>query len=415
MQACRKNLKLSTTWILQSKCRKLLCATGCYTTVLIFNPPPFLASLRIYHKCLGESLTADQEAGEYESDPEWKKSADYAIRRRDALENRKIQDVSSPEAYEEDFVDVEDLMTKPADQADRDCLGDGFRSTSALPTQRQIEMALKAENEILAEKKIRIRRKVNDESDALENIEEEKATSKQGCDGVSRVRRDVFVTLKQKPKTKKKGPTPNSLRDEANEEANQRVEEQETLAPSIPHATVRSVPARTTIPRPALASVSRDLVDLSFDNSPSRLSKESVFKATGDYQCSDSEYYQSTEPMYKHSTLVLSSPDLFSSDMRVKTIAVTTDLEKHMKQHQKEGVHFMWRNAFIDLNVRTSNEQDIREKKEVGGCIRKCYSHDKAQWPYANLLHYLFLFSSCTFHGLVSGSYARSCEQLLTS
>jgi hypothetical protein len=356
------------------------------------SSPSYLASPatpRVYNKCLGESLTYDQDAGEGDqADPEWKRSADEAIRLRDAAENRTIQDVSAPAVYKEAFVDVEDLMTKDSDRVDRDCLGGGFRSTSTLPTQREMEQVLEMEDEMLAEKKIRIRRKVDNEADVLEDNEEEMATSQQGYDGVSRVRRDVFVTLKARSKKEAQTPPPQSQQEDCTGE----VVTHEALDPSVKPTDGQKSPPRATKVKPVLASASRDMVDLTFDDdTPLQQSKERAFKGTDGYRygnsldfdydpnkdaadCEripDDEYYFSTEPIYRSSNLLVSSPDLFQSDLRVKTIAVTKDLERHMKAHQKEGVQFLWRNACVDLSVRTSNDQDIREKKDIGGCIRK--------------------------------------------
>jgi hypothetical protein len=341
---------------------------------------------RVYKECLGESLSTDQAAGEGDNaDPDWKRSADEELRLRDAAENRMIQDVSSPNVYKEAFVDVEDLMTKPSDRVDPDCRGGGFRSTSVLPTQREMEMALEMEDEMLAENKIRIRRKVDNENDVLEEIEDEMATSQQGSDGVSRVRRDVFVTLMARSKKKEQTPPSESRQ----EDWSVAVVVHAAFDPAEERAVGQKFPPCASNRKPGLVSASRDMVDLTFEDDDTPMKKPAfkgaLYGNSWDYdndsnkdsgagpgqRIPEDEYYCSTESIYKNSKLLLSSPEVFSSDRRVKTIAVTTDLEKHMKPHQKEGVQFMWRHACMDLNVRTSNDEDIREKEDVGGCIRK--------------------------------------------
>ncbi|CAB9508961.1 ISWI chromatin-remodeling complex ATPase ISW2 [Seminavis robusta] len=323
---------------------------------------------KVYRKYFSEEGFTDQNAGEGEEvDPEWKRKADEEIRRRDkAQPPQPIPNILSPRKYEQDtYVDLEDLMTKAEDEQDRSTLGEGFRSTSERPSQRQIEMALKMEDELLKEKKIRIQLKIDNDADAQEENDEQEQTSQQGSNGVSSVRRDTYVSFMKERQKKKKPPPAASLPPVPEETKDDTAADQETANP------LRK-------PKPFSSSAFVDLTDDSpalhqrrkptgFARNPRKALQFEYWEASKD--ASDEE--DDPDDDWPHSDLVLSSPNVYSSsDHKVKTVTVSKDLVAHLKPHQKEGVQFMWRNACKDLNVRTSNDQaGLSEEKDVGGSI----------------------------------------------
>ena len=48
----------------------------------------------------------------------------------------------------------------------------------------------------------------------------------------------------------------------------------------------------------------------------------------------------------------------------VRTVTVSSKLSQHLKIHQAEGVHFMWKNCFSDFAYEQEGDADL-----VGGCI----------------------------------------------
>lgn len=366
----------------------------------------------------------DGDGSEDEDDePDWKRAADKEIsKRRSADHTTTIQPIHPPNVYlKEYYADVEDLMTKPEDE--RDCPGLGFRSTQDRPSVAQINDAMRMEDELLAEKKVRIRHQIDNAMDLEEMRVEELETSQQGAEGVSRVRRDSSFLAKRAPSPemlqarsdRKKTPppppppflppatppTPAAKLSLSEDQETSPEEETPTVVAAAANAlaTTTAVVAAAAdtvmhtkldtkpkaMPKSVAASAVVDLTDDSplvsrkprrpfttaspshFDRGyPEARSKRSSQKCRNDEF--DDEYYCSTDPRFAESNLVLSAPDQKSvGGKRVKTISVSTELTKHLKPHQKGGVKFMWNNACIDFNYRTSRAEEI--PKEVGGCI----------------------------------------------
>ena len=364
------------------------------------------------------------DSDDEDNEPDWKHAADKEIsKRRLAEPTTTIQPIHPPNVYlKESYADVEDLMTKPEDE--RDCPGLGFRSTQDRPSKAQINDAMRMEDELLAEKHVRIRHQIDNAMDLEEMRVEEQETSQQGAEGVSRVRRDSTFLAKRAPspemlqvrsERKKTPPTsPPSLlppatpptpaaklplsedqesspEDEtrtdvataANASATTAAAVAEAAADTIAHNKADTKP--NAVPKSVAASAVVDLTDDSplmsrkprrhFAGAAANYLNEGFREARSKYgsqECRnndfDDEYYCSTDPRFAESDLVLSAPDQKSTGgKRVKTISVSTELVKHLKPHQKEGVKFMWNNACIDFNYRTSRAEEI--PKEVGGCI----------------------------------------------
>lgn len=319
---------------------------------------------------------------------DWKKAADDEIDQRHNLEKtRPVEPTLSPACYNKEiYDDVEDLGTK--DEDERDCPGDGFRSASVRPTKEQIEEARRIEDQTLAEKKVEICFSYDNDMDVTETLEEEQQTSCQGSGGVSRVRRDAFVTAKAQMQVRSlpKASPPVPMEEEE-EEAE--TDQTSTAAVVVPQ---RQQLQKEKLLAAATASPSKGIVDLTSDTPFKKIKRHSLsspglkraplaleddsarswspsMKKKGDSL--DDEYYQPTDPEFAKSDFVLCSPETFrsTSERRVKTVAVSYKLATHLKPHQREGIAHMWKNCFVDLNVRTKKGEELHEAKDVGGCL----------------------------------------------
>lgn len=75
--------------------------------------------------------------------------------------------------------------------------------------------------------------------------------------------------------------------------------------------------------------------------------------------------------IFENSSVVLSSPiDQPSRSMR--NIAIAQPLAELLKDHQIDGIKFMWRNCFSDLAFVDATDEDC---EGVGGCILAHVSH----------------------------------------
>jgi SNF2 family DNA or RNA helicase len=330
--------------------------------------------------CYNEYFKAEGVGREDEEEPDWKREADRVIWER-TKGKLKIKDPLRKEDYKKhDPEDVEDLMTDPADV--RSFRGEGFRDDDTRPTEEEIQEAIQFEDELLQQKNIRIRSKCNESMDLEECKGEERKTSRTGSRGVSRVRRDLLVSMpiRKKNKSPRKKVAP-MLVPHATEE----IEEKKVVAVAAQPTKRPPRPEVATKKKPPPEYSTNKVVDLTDDSpvkekeippaatmeSPASLNcdekNSSLFHGQSDDP--DEDYYCPLDPLYTNSDLILSSPQIHKSSRRVKTIAVSTNLSRHLKPHQKEGVEFLWKNSCIDLNVRNNREEKVDEVKYIGGCI----------------------------------------------
>lgn len=306
---------------------------------------------RCYDRCLGMGM--DEE----EAEPSWKQDADRAV---DKLhkENKNPQNPSDPSVYRLEFTEnAIDLCTRETD-CDPDSYphsydAGGWRQTGIRPTEEDVDEAERCEKEMRERKhiKINIQECVDELHDKETEQEEELKISQRGTGGVSRIRRDKWVAALQGRQKRKSRPANVHYSTNTNNSgvfaSSKNDNEQMFASPSIKAKK-----------RPFTATSPKNPFDLTSDDSPIFPKKRSIPLSSLD---------RGAEKTFANSNLILSLPSYHNR--KTKKIAVAVELEKLLKPHQKEGIQFIWKNAFADLDIRNTREEKIPEDIDIGGCI----------------------------------------------
>ena len=357
---------------------------------------------KLHKKYFGDEQKPGEGEEEAQDDEraEWKLAADAEVAKRIEEDHRKpAKNALSEEMYLKDTPEeVEELGTQSADE--KGCSGEGFRKVWGKPTKAAIESAIAEEDQLFARSNIAIQKRFTETADLKENRDEEYRTSGVGSGGSMRIRRDSYVELNQArgkvDKSAKKAKKKTKKRIELPPPQLQKLPVQEVVA-TMQQTSFQSEPkmepgSDSTIAKKTALAAS-DLLDLT-NVAPQKkkkrtkskpviagtepnnqliigLDEDRVSHGSSDKsdEVLDDKFYRTDDEDYANSDLILSSREIFHSDRNVKKIEVRTSLAKHLKPHQREGVTFLYKNAFVDLNVRTKKVEDLNEAKNVGGAV----------------------------------------------
>jgi hypothetical protein len=268
-------------------------------------------------------LTLQSTSVDSSLDNDWVRQADEANDMRDARERRAllgapVTTILPPSAYEEEhYVDVVELDSVIHSETEANITPDtrlGWRALTR-PTKGQILLAKTEEDRRVAEMQVHIR-SLKDAQDFGLTLEENQAASLDGLDGISRIRRDTSWFPERKNRTRKSGTDASLL--------------------------VRQC-----------SSAGADV------SSPERFRSE--------VSAPSSSVRRKKRTKLSYMKNCLRGPYLSDTPERNQSSAVSllTDPSKALKEHQLEGVRFIWRNTFSDIRL----DDGISDNSVVGGCI----------------------------------------------
>ena len=209
-----------------------------------------------------------------------------------------------------------------------------WRSIPSRVTPEEIEEATKHEDELLAAKNIPIRKRIREEEDSRALVEEEEDSKRQR-------RRSRHSTQMFRDDTRAEGSGKH-------------------------HGDV------STQKRSKLQPVGRDRKGLDTE-APLTMCDDDIEDDKSSFF--DSHVATMPPPAFdlmtfreRNPTFVLNEGSGENSSQRLRVISVAEPLARVLKQHQKEGIQFMFQNTFSDLAFLDEKEA-VNAKSEIGGCI----------------------------------------------